>query len=118
MVLYWSFPLPSSVCLAFTCFNQCFLKIPDSRLERASQKVKGLLFCCGFLQTFSLCRSGAFQRRSGSIFVVGMSNTKAAGLEQFQQERLQLPTLLLPMSEVERQLLLKVPVPVGNSGSK
>ncbi len=24
MVLYWTFPLPSSVCLAFTCFNQCF----------------------------------------------------------------------------------------------
>ena len=27
MVLYWSFPLPLSVCLAFTCFNQCFLCI-------------------------------------------------------------------------------------------
>ncbi len=26
MVLYWTFPLPSSVCLAFTCFHQCFLK--------------------------------------------------------------------------------------------
>ena len=26
MVLYWTFLLPSSVCLAFTCFNQCFLK--------------------------------------------------------------------------------------------
>jgi ParB-like chromosome segregation protein Spo0J len=26
MVLYWTFPLPLSVCLAFTCFNQCFLK--------------------------------------------------------------------------------------------
>ena len=25
MVLYWTFLLPSSVCLAFTCFNQCFL---------------------------------------------------------------------------------------------
>ncbi|WP_300819140.1 hypothetical protein, partial [uncultured Oscillibacter sp.] len=24
--LYWSFPLPLSVCLAFTGFNQCFLK--------------------------------------------------------------------------------------------
>ncbi len=26
MALYWSFLLPSFVCLAFTCFNQCFLK--------------------------------------------------------------------------------------------
>ncbi|MEY8404899.1 hypothetical protein AALA54_16550, partial [Oscillospiraceae bacterium 44-34] len=26
MALYWSFLLPSSVCLAFTCFNQCFLR--------------------------------------------------------------------------------------------
>ncbi len=26
MVLYWTFLLPSSVCLAFTCFNQCFPK--------------------------------------------------------------------------------------------
>ncbi|WP_300416809.1 hypothetical protein, partial [uncultured Oscillibacter sp.] len=25
MALYWSFPLPLSVCLAFTGFNQCFL---------------------------------------------------------------------------------------------
>ena len=25
MALYWSFLLPSFVCLAFTCFNQCFL---------------------------------------------------------------------------------------------
>ena len=51
-------------------------------------------------------------------FIVAMSNTRAASLGQFQQERLQLPTLLLPMSEVERQLLPKVPVPVGNSDSK
>lgn len=27
MVLYWTFLLPSSVCLAFTCFNQCFLNL-------------------------------------------------------------------------------------------
>ena len=27
MALYWSFLLPSLVCLAFTCFNQCFLDI-------------------------------------------------------------------------------------------
>ena len=26
MALYWSFPLPSFVCLAFICFNQCFPK--------------------------------------------------------------------------------------------
>ena len=36
MALYWSFLLPSSVCLAFTCFNQCFLKF-----IRRKQNVKG-----------------------------------------------------------------------------
>ena len=31
MALYWSFLLPSFVCLAFTCFNQCFLKTIKAR---------------------------------------------------------------------------------------
>ena len=42
MALYWSFLLPSSVCLAFTCFNQCFLKLGNNKIYRNQQ---ALAFC-------------------------------------------------------------------------
>ena len=31
--LYWSFLLPSFVCLAFICFNQCFLEARQIKLK-------------------------------------------------------------------------------------
>ncbi len=33
MVLYWTFLLPLSVCLAFTCFNQCFPKCQQTKKD-------------------------------------------------------------------------------------
>ena len=47
MALYWSFLLPSFVCLAFTCFNQCFL---EYYLAGASLgKIVDMLFVKGIL---------------------------------------------------------------------
>ena len=38
MVLYWTFLLPSPVCLAFTCFNQCFLKAQADKVVYTAQQ--------------------------------------------------------------------------------
>ena len=40
MVLYWTFLLPSPVCLAFTCFNQCFLKKQREIFEAQPRQTK------------------------------------------------------------------------------
>ncbi|WP_204791138.1 hypothetical protein, partial [Oscillibacter sp. CU971] len=38
--LYWTFPLPLSVCLAFTGFNQCFLKNMVSFARTSAGEIK------------------------------------------------------------------------------
>ena len=43
MALYWSFLLPSFVCLAFTCFNQCFLNFnlfDSASIQRMQDRVR------------------------------------------------------------------------------
>ena len=42
MALYWSFLLPSFVCLAFICFNQCFLNDLGDQMKAAERRMKDI----------------------------------------------------------------------------
>ena len=57
MALYWSFLLPSFVCLAFTCFNQCFPKTrfqpvpPRSGGKEKAAAARRAADCYGYITT-------------------------------------------------------------------